>query len=428
MQTEPAGALPLPGAQPWPEALRDQPRPPDPFPRGLFLLAMLPGIIGALLLIAAAIYLEQRANRQILYATPQGRLAVVRADGAQPRSLFDGVTARITGSARWSPDGRRFAAIATANGMAKLLVAQPADAAPTLIDVGDTRDVTLPSRPWSDDGAYLTLLRRTPENQTEIFFADMGQARALTTTQQIELGAAIDWQPGAHAMLVTTRTDAITPTLQIVNADGTLRPFAPQDQQVTHGDGAWSPDAQQIAYVAGRDPTEIAGGLWVAQADGGGARMIVRDGLNFAPVWAPRGDLLFFTRLLTETGEFALYRVQPDGQELARVGPSISAWRLPGADRSALLSWSPDGSQLFYQGIDRQQLSVYSALYDGSNPRAVHTEIGSAPTHLMVRWMPNSRAVLIADASGDMQISWVNQEAERPPKTLLSGRLPVLQP
>jgi len=428
MQTEPVGALPSPGSQPWPEALRDQPRLPDPFPRRLFLLALLPGILGALLLIAAVIYLEQRASRQIVYATPEGRFAAVRADGSRVRSLFDSTSARLIGSPLWSPDGRRFAAIARQNGTTGLLVAQPADASPTLIDIGDTRDVTLPSQPWSDDGAYLVLLRRTPENQTEIIFADMGQARALTSTHQIDSIAAIDWQPGAHAVLVTTRTNALTPTLQIVGTDGTLRPFAPQDQQVTHGDGAWSPDGRQIAYVAGGDPTEIAGGLWVAQADGGGARPVVQDGLNFAPVWAPRGDLLFFTRLLTETGEFALYRVQPDGQQLAKVGPSTGAWRLPSVDRSALLNWSPDGSQLFYQGVDQQRLSVYSALYDGSNPRAVHTESGSAPELLTTRWMPNSRAVLIAEASGDMRIFWVNQEAERSPKTLPRGRLPALQP
>jgi Tol biopolymer transport system component len=435
MQTEPIGTLPAPSSQRWPEALRDQPRPPEPFPLRLFLLGVLPGIIGAALLLAMTIYLEQRANRQIVYLTTEGRLAAVRADGTRPRTLFDGLNVRIAGSAHWSPDGRHFAAIAMQNGRAKLLVAQLSDAAPALIDAGDADDLIMPGQPWSGDGAYLALLRRTPDNRTELFFADVAQARVLTATQRIESSMAIDWQPGANAVLVTTRTDVATPTLQLVGADGAARPLAPQDQKVGHGDAAWSPDGRQIAYVASPDThmaspdtTEFAGSLWIAQADGSGAREVVADGVNLAPVWAPRGDLLFFTRLLTETREFALYRVQLDGQQLTKIGPSTPAWGMTGADRSALLSWSPDRSQLFFQGAEQQRLAVYSALYDGSNPRVVYATSDSAPALLTARWMPSSRAVLSADASRDMRISWVNQEAERPPKTLPRGIMPALQP
>src|SRR5439155_10298852 len=129
----------------------------------------------------------------------------------------------------------------------------------------------------------------------------------------------------------------------------------------------------------------------------------------------------FFTRLLTKTGELELYRVRPDGQGLTRIGLSTPAWRIAGVDRSALLEWSPDASQIFFQGIDQQQarMVIYKALYDGSNPQELVSEPGSGSEFPVVRWLPTSRALLVGSQSRGMFLRWVDQD--RPIKAFPAG-------
>lgn len=414
-------------ARRWPEALRDQPRPPDPFPMRLFFLGLLPGLIGAMLLIVGAVYLEQRANRQILYLTPQSGLAVVRADGTRNRAITLGESgARFTGPAQWSPDGSRFAALITQDGATKVLIVRQEDDTPSVIDSSISDELQLPAAPWSDDGAYLALTRDTRQGQGELLIADVQQGRAITVALSLDATVPVSWRPQSRELLATSRTEGVTRTLHIVGVDGQPRLLTPQDQQASHADGAWSPDGQQIAYVAGSARADVGGGIWVANADGNGARAVVSDGVNFAPVWAPRGDLLFFTRLLTETGALELYRVRPDGSDLAPVGPSTPAWRIAGADRSALLSWSPDGSQLLFQGSGQQGLAVYTGLYDGSNPQPRFAVAESNAEALVARWMPTSRALLIASPSSGMLVRWVDED--RANRSLPRGSFPAIQP
>jgi dipeptidyl aminopeptidase/acylaminoacyl peptidase len=429
-QTQPLETPAQPAAaQIWPEGLRDQPRPPDPFPRRLFVSWLIPGLVGAIILIAITIYLEQRANRRIVYLTPGGALASVRADGAGERALtFTGLENAMFGPPQWAPDGSRFAVVVSQRGTSRVLVAQSGNITPTLIETGEPGEVSFAGDPWSADGAYLSLVRARPGDTASLSIADVRQARVVTVGLVLDPRANLGWRRQANELLVTARVEGITPTLHIVGVDGQARPITLQDKQVSHSDGAWSPDGQQIAYVASAKTQELAGAIWVATSDGGNAREIVQEGQNFAPVWAPRGDLLYFTRLLTKTGGFELYRVRLDGQGLSRIGTGTPAWHTPGVDRSALLAWSPDGSQLFFQDFapEQKRLTIYKGLYDGSNAQAVFVESNSGDAFEVVRWAPTSRALLIDSQSRGMFMLWV--DAERPIKRFPTGSFPSWQP
>lgn len=431
-QTQPLETPVLPStAQFWPEAAREQPRLPDPFPHRMFLTWLVPGLVGTIILIAIAIYLEQRANRQIIYQTQDGSLASVRADGADKQTLhFTDLEDAIFGKPYWAPDSNRFAVIVyqRKTPQSQVLVAQPGNTTPTLITIDEPNIMFFAGDPWSADSAYLSLLSTRPDHTVSLLIADVQQARVVPVGIELALQASIDWRQQTNELLVTALTEGITPTLHIVGIDGQLRPIPLPDQQVSHFDGAWSPDGQQIAYVASTNLYESASSIWVANSDGSNARQIVQDGQNFAPVWAPHGDLLFFTRFLMETEEYELYRVRPDGQELTRIGGSTPAWQILGVDRSAILDWSPDSSQLFFQDFapKEERLTIYQALYDGSNAQAVYTETGRNHTFDVIRWAPTSHALLIDSQSRGMFMLWIDEERRN--KQFPDGSFPSLQP
>jgi Tol biopolymer transport system component len=176
-----------------------------------------------------------------------------------------------------------------------------------------------------------------------------------------------------------------------------------------------------VAYLTG---IEGRGSIWTANADGGGAKQLVADALHSELVWSPAGDQLFFTRLLTETQGYDLYRVKADGsQPPVRVGPS----RIPSPESAAAwrnhIAWSPNGLLMLFQGSDQQgRVTVYVALADGSDPRIV---IESLPDDTAAFWSPTNRGILVATGQA-MKLYWV--DSERNPLTFPSGRTPSWQP
>ena len=99
-------------------------------------------------------------------------------------------------------------------------------------------------------------------------------------------------------------------------------------------DPAWSPDGARIAFNTGLDN---AARVWVARADGSGARPITRPGLfASAPAWSPDGSLI----AMIGAGNVAttrFYVIRPDGSGLRQLTRSKErefsvAWlpRMPG--------------------------------------------------------------------------------------------------
>ncbi|MFL5805353.1 MAG: hypothetical protein ACJ8CR_26880 [Roseiflexaceae bacterium] len=407
-------AQPVAAPQLWPEQPRDQPRPEDRFPLALFLAWIIPGLIGTIVLAATFIYLEQRASRQIVFLTPGGELGAVRADGTGVRTLnFANLEGARFAEPQWAPDGSRFAAVVSHQGKAELLLAQSQTITPTLLAPIELDNLFLPGQAWSYDSAYLALVGLDSTRGSLLQLADVQQGRVVTVALTLDRQASLDWHPQSDELLVTALTDNTTPTLRIVSTDSQSRPFTPQDNLVAHSAGAWSPDGKQIAYVAGASKSDLTGSIWVANRDGSNAHEIAKGDQSFAPIWAPRGDFLFFTRLVTETRDYELYRIKPDGQDQpAFIGKGLPPLDSPAINRRLLMDWSPDGGKLFFQSFDRQEqkVTLYGALYDGSNAQPLFSQPSSGSDPPLVSWAPTSRALLIASQSQGMFLRWIDQD------------------
>lgn len=394
-------------AQLWPRLVGEI-RPPDRFPRRV-LLWLLPGVLGAALLLGVFGYFEVRAAKQIVYLTGQRRLGAVRADGAQPRALsFAGLETTRFGAPHWSPDGSIVAAVID-DASHDLALLQPSATTATRVRVDSRRGLLLAGQPWSPDSAHLALLD-IGDQDVALRIANVAQASTITVPLQIDAGQPLEWHPARSELLVTAFTAEQTPTLQIVSPDGAARPFAPQGQQQAHFGGVWSPDGGRVAYLVGGD-------VWVANSDGGVARQLVGDGLNSQPAWAPAGDAIFYTRTLTKTQGFDLYRVQADGsQPPVRIGPGLPPFFRAPAEWRSYIAWSADGSLMLFEGGSSDEVTVYVSPADGSAPHVVakyplNTANATSPATLPVaRWSPTNRGILVSSGAG-MQLYWVDSDS-----------------
>jgi Tol biopolymer transport system component len=100
-------------------------------------------------------------------------------------------------------------------------------------------------------------------------------------------------------------------------------------------DPAWSPDGARIAFNTGLDN---APRVYVAGADGSGARPITRSGLfAHSPEWSPDGSLIVMIGDGKLSGDEEVYVIRPDGSGLRQLTRSKErefsvAWlpRMPG--------------------------------------------------------------------------------------------------
>ena len=197
---------------------------------------------------------------------------------------------------------------------------------------------------------------------------------------------------------------------------------------------AWSPDGQQIAYVA--VPDEDNADIYVMDADGSNQRQLTADPAHdSSPSWSPDGQQIVFSSRRTGNGD--LYIMQADGANPVQLTATeqqeiAPAWSLDGmyiayilntdnwpeehdqivimhADGSQpftvvqdppgsfdnTLAWSPDGRTLAFSMLtEDEHYRVY--LYDvqtGTQRLLPVPEGGISPDH-MPTWSPDGRYIL----------------------------------
>ena len=165
--------------------------------------------------------------------------------------------------------------------------------------------------------------------------------------------------------------------LWVEKADGSGARLLTGDLPDNFGGWGWSPDGERIGFMVPEYDSlgdEVAYSLWVAEADGSGARLLTKDvgwsGLGWNWQWSPDGNRIVYSLILRDFRgnevERKYWVASVDGSSSHQLTDVVSRWWW-----SSGVGWSPDGERIAY----RVGEELWVAEADGSGARQLVNNI-----------------------------------------------------
>jgi dipeptidyl aminopeptidase/acylaminoacyl peptidase len=164
----------------------------------------------------------------------------------------------------------------------------------------------------------------------------------------------------------------------------------------------WSPDG---ALIAVEHTIDGVSGVSIVRTDGEGAQRLDIGIEDSFPDWRPPDGRQLLLRSVAPTGVPDLYTVDPDGGALRSLG--LASPRLDGGGTDLLgSSWSPDGRQILYgglefkdpvSGVNRYRTHIVNA--DGTGDRLI--EAPPDRSDVWPVWSPDGRFIHFERVAGE---------------------------
>jgi hypothetical protein len=313
--------------------------------------------VSLLTLVAAVPAAAAAAPARIAFTAGNG-IDVMNADGSARMPLLHPRPERFAAQPAWSPDATRIAYTGGGmnSGLSRIwtMAADGTDRRPLKPRI--VRNTIDSSPAWSPDGTRLAFARvvfrqRSLTTSLIVVSPDGSGTRTVVAERRkrlVSLGAPV-WSPDGSRLLYTRTVldddGYFQPALRSVAIDGSGKRLVARHA----GGGSFSPDGSMIAFSStrdrngfncGSDECSYFGEIYVARADGSGARRLTKsEADDESPAWSPDGARIAFhsdrNYPLGESPE--IYSIGADGRCLT--------WLTNGAPQSLLPAWEP--------GVDR---------------------------------------------------------------------------
>lgn len=252
-----------------------------------------------------------------------------------------------------------------------------------------TTDNTISLSPaWSPDGKTMlytqyTNLRGTLKKGIVLkrHVLATGDRKTLSAREGVNSGGA--WNPKKNLVALTLSYNGKGEIYFIApNAETEPIPFS-RDIQVRRvgGEGfresysstlldvepSWSPDGNKIVFSSAR-----TGNPMIYTVDTGtkiATQLTFAGKYNATPAWSPKGDKILFAAQRIAEGNFDLYIIDPDGNNLNRLtNGEREGRRRVNSERPA---WAPNGRHFAYSSNEDGTYGIYIMSTDGLQKRRV---------------------------------------------------------
>lgn len=188
-------------------------------------------------------------------------------------------------------------------------------------------------------------------------------AKPLVQNGQMATGAAFSPDGGRIAYALSQGEST---QLWVANADGSGAKQVTDTRFGINSSPAWSPDGKRIAFVSNRGGSPQ---IYVMSASGANPKRVTFQGnYNQTPDWSPRGDLIAFTAR-DERNAFDLFTVNVDTGKVARLTQDQGNNEEP--------VFSPNGRLLLFTSTRKGSPQLFVMTAEGNNPVALPMERGS---------------------------------------------------
>jgi TolB protein len=190
-----------------------------------------------------------------------------------------------------------------------------------------------------------------------------GSAVPLVQVEQLATGVAYSADGSRVAYSLAQGEGA---QIWVASADGTGARRITNTDYGINTSPTWSPDGKRLAFVSNRGGTPQ---VYVMNADGSGVQRLTFQGnYNQTPDWSPRGDLIAFTAR-DERNAFDLFTVNVDTRKVTRLTQDQGNNEEP--------SFSPNGRLILFSSTRNGSPHLFVMTADGSNQLPLPLERGN---------------------------------------------------
>jgi Tol biopolymer transport system component/tRNA A-37 threonylcarbamoyl transferase component Bud32 len=297
------------------------------------------------------------------YASPghdKAGIFLVPKDGGDPRPLTPTRAPSFDVNPSFSPDGHRLAYMSCLRRVNCDLYLLELDAAMT--PVGAARRLTTQASThigglaWTRDGASVIYTSAFTANHTYLWRIAI---EGNQSPERLELAGMGAWLPATargRDLLMFSRDPANADVYRFVAGRSPARILSSSFDEYEPG---FSPDGRRIVFSSARSGETL--NVWVADADGSGARQLTHGPSPWqgSAKWSPDARRVVFESL--DQGQFHIWIIDADGGTPRQITNAPGHQQVP--------SWSHDGRWIYYTADEGTGRNVWRVAATGGQPQ-----------------------------------------------------------